>query len=376
MTSESSRGPFAGLVPVCRKEFVHVSRDRTTIFFALAIPIVQLIFFGFAIDTNVRRIPTIVLDSSHTQESRRLLDAFTNSDVFDIRYIASSEAGLYEHFKAGAAKVGIRIPPDYSRLVQEGEQATVQVLVDGSDSTITNMAISTANGVVLQESMRKLLGPGGKPPVEVRPAVLFNPGLLSPNFFVPGMIAILLQMMVIMLTAFSIVRERERGTLDQLWLTPVSPLGLMIGKIIPYGLLAFMELSVILTLMRVVFKVPIHGSLVLLYLLAFPFVLTVLGLGLMISTRAKSQSEAFQMAMGTLLPSVFLSGYIFLIENMPLVFQLISRVIPATYFIAILRGIILRGAGIRELWVEAAILTAMGCVAIFVAARAFVNTKA
>ncbi|HZO57301.1 MAG TPA: ABC transporter permease [Bryobacteraceae bacterium] len=376
MTGEKPSGPFAGLGPVCRKEFVHVARDPTTIFFALAIPIVQLILFGFAIDTNVRQIPTIVLDSSRTQESRRLIEAFANSDVFEIRYIASSEADLYENFKAGTAKVGIRIPPDYSRLVQEGEQATVQVLADGSDSNITNQAVSTANGVVLQESMRKLLGPQGKPPVEVRPAVLFNPGLRSPNFFVPGMIAILLQMMVIMLTAFSVVRERERGTLDQLWLTPISPLGLMVGKIVPYGLLAFVELTVILTLMRVVFQVPVNGSVVLLYLLSVPFVLTVLGLGLMISTRARSQSEAFQMAMGTLLPSVFLSGYIFLIENMPFAFQLVSRLIPATYFIAILRGIILRGAGMQELWIQAAILTGMGCAAIIVAARAFVKTRA
>ena len=369
-------GLFNGLGPVCRKEFVHVSRDRTTIFFALGIPIVQLILFGFAIDTNVRQIPTIVLDSSRTQESRRLIEAFANSDVFEIRYVAKSEADLYEHFQAGTAKVGIRIPPDYSRLLQEGEQATVQVLADGSDSNITNQAVLTSNGVVLQESMRKLLGPQGKPPVEVRPAVLFNPGLRSPNFFVPGMIAILLQMMVIMLTAFSIVRERERGTLDQLWLTPVAPLGLMIGKIIPYGLLAFLELSVILFLMRVVFQVPVHGSVALLYLLALPFVLTVMGLGLMISTRARSQSEAFQMAMGTLLPSVFLSGYIFLIENMPYVFQLISRLIPATYFIDILRGIILRGAIAQDLWMQAVILAGMGCAAIVIAARAFVRTKA
>ena len=368
-------GLFSGLGPVCRKEFVHLSRDRTTVFFALAIPIVQLLMFGFAIDTNVRQVPTIVLDSARTQESRRLIESFANSDVFDIRYVATSEDDLYAHFKSGRAKVGIRIPPDYSRLLQEGHQATVQVLADGSDSTITSQAVSTANGVVLQESMRKLVGDRGRAPVEARPAVLYNPGLRSPNFFVPGLIAIMLQMMVMMLVAFSVVRERERGTLDQLWLTPVAPLGLMVGKIIPYGLLAFFELTVILGLMRVIFRVPIHGSVLLLYVLSAAFILTVLGLGLLISTRAQTQAEAFQMAMGTLLPSVFLSGYIFLIENMPLPFQLVSRVIPATYFIAILRGIVLRGAGMAELWPQALILTGMGCVAILLASRAFVRTR-
>jgi len=370
-----TNGLFSGLGPVCRKEFVHLSRDRTTVFFALAIPVLQLLMFGFAIDTNVRQIPTVVLDSSRTQESRRLIESFANSDVFDIRYMAASEAGLYEHFKSGKAKVGLRIPPDFSRLTQQGQQATVQVLADGSDSTITSQAISTANGVVLQESMRKLLGSQGRTPVEVRPAVLYNPGLRSPNFFVPGLIAIMLQMMVIMLVAFSVVRERERGTLDQLWLTPVSPLGLMVGKIIPYGLLAFFELTVILILMSAVFQVPVHGSVPLLYTLSAAFVLTVLGLGLLISTKAQTQAEAFQMAVGTLLPSVFLSGYIFLIENMPLPFQLISRLIPATYFIAILRGIVLRGAGMAELWPQAAVLAAMGCLAILLASRAFVRTR-
>lgn len=366
---------FAGLVPVCRKEFVHLSRDRTAVFFALAIPLVQLLLFGFAIDTNVRQVPTIVLDSSRTQESRRLIDSFANSDVFDIRYTAESEADLYESFRAGKAKVGIRIPPDYSRLLLQGQPATVQVLADGSDSTITSQAISTANGVALQQSMLRIVGAQGRAPVEVRPAVLYNPGLRSPNFFVPGLIAIMLQLMVMMLVAFSVVRERERGTLDQLWLTPVAPLGLMIGKIIPYGLLAFFELTLILTLMSKVFQVPIHGSVALLYLLSAAFILTVLGLGLLISTRAQTQTEAFQMAMGTLLPSVFLSGYIFLIENMPAAFQVISRVIPATYFISILRGIVLRGAGLAELWPQALILTGMGCAAILAASRAFVRTR-
>ena len=198
-------------------------------------------------------------------------------------------------------------------------------------------------------------------PIEVRPSVLYNPATRSANFFVPGLIAILLQVMAILMIALSLVRERERGTLEQLTMTPVAPLGLMVGKMIPYGVLTFSELCAILLVMRTVFLVPIHGSVLLLLLLSIPFLLTVLGIGLVISTRARTQAEAFQLSMGTILPSVFLSGYIFLIENMPPFFQGISRLIPATYYIQILRGIILRGAGIGELWINATVLMLMGC---------------
>jgi len=249
------------------------------------------------------------------------------------------------------------------------------VLVDGSDSSIAGQAVSTSTGVTLRQSLVRVL-PNAKMPIEVRPSVLYNPATRSANFFVPGLIGILLQVMIILLIALSLVRERERGTLEQLSMTPVAPLGLMVGKMIPYGALAFLELCGILTVMRVIFQVPIHGNVFVLLLMSLPFLLTVLGLGLLISTRARSQAEAFELAMGTVLPSVFLSGYIFLIGNMPLFFQGISRLIPATYYIRILRGIILRGAGVSELWVNAAVLTIMGCGAILLAARQFVKQRA
>ena len=179
--------------------------------------------------------------------------------------------------------------------------------------------------------------------------------------------------MTILMIALSLVRERERGTLEQLTMTPVAPLGLMVGKMIPYGVMAFGELCAILIVMRIVFLVPINGNVLTLLVLSAPFLLTVLGIGLVISTKARTQAEAFQLAMGTILPSVFLSGYIFLIENMPPFFRAISAIIPTTYYIRILRGIILRGAGIGDLWVDAAILTVMGCGAILIAARQFVR---
>lgn len=365
---------FRGLVPVCRKEFLHIVRDPGTLVFALALPMLQLFLFGFAVDTNVRQIATVVLDESQTQESRRLLESFAGSDVFALRSYVTSPDAMYETIRSGKARAGIRIPYDYARRLQDGTGATVLVLVDGSDSTVAAQAISTSTGVALQQSLVRVL-PDGTMPIEVRPSVLYNPATRSANFFVPGLVAILLQVMTILLIALSLVRERERGTLEQLEMTPVAPLGLMVGKMIPYGVLAFGELCAILAVMRVVFLVPVHGSVLLLLALSLPFLLTVLGLGLMISAKAKTQAEAFQLSMGTILPSVFLSGYIFLIENMPLPFQWISHVIPATYYIRILRGIVLRGAGVADLWREAVILTVMGCAAILVAARMFVKSR-
>jgi len=366
---------FRGLVPVCRKEFLHIIRDPGTLFFALLIPMLQLFLFGFAVDTNIRQVPTVILDESNTQDSRRLLQAFSGSDVFDLKLYVQSQDALYDAVRGGKARVGIRIPYDYARRLQDGTTATVLVLVDGSDSSVAGQAMSTATGVALEQSLGRVL-PDGTMPIEVRPSVLYNPATRSANFFVPGLIAILLQVMAILMIALSLVRERERGTLEQLTMTPVAPLGLMLGKMIPYGALTFAELCAILLVMRTVFLVPVHGNVVLLLVLSVPFLLTVLGIGLVISTRAHTQAEAFQLSMGTILPSVFLSGYIFLIENMPPFFQAISHLIPATYYIQILRGIILRGAGIRELWLPGTILTLMGCASTFLAARLFVRQGA
>jgi ABC-2 type transport system permease protein len=364
---------FYGLWPVCRKEFTHISRDRMTLFFALAIPLLQMFLLGYAVDTNVRQIPTVVMDESRTQESRQFVEKLAASDVFRIVKVAESNDALYGEMRAGRARVGVKVPYDYARQLQQGSTATVLVLVDGSDSSLAGQALNTSMSVAMQLSLDQLLGDGTALPVEVRPSVLYNPATRSANFFVPGLIAVLLQMMVILLIAMSIVRERERGTLEQLTMTPVAPLGLMVGKMIPYGVLAFGELCVILIIMRVVFLVPIHGNVFLLLAMALPFLLTVMGIGLLISTKAETQAEAFQLAMGTILPSIFLSGYIFLLETMPPFFRGVSRFIPTTYFIRILRGIILRDAGFGDLWMNAAVLLVMGGIAIVLAAWQFVK---
>ena len=365
---------FYGLWPVCRKEFTHIVRDPGTLFFALLIPLLQLFLFGFAVDTNIRQIPTVVFDESHSQVSRQLLESFAASDTFRMTLAVQSNPEMYDAMRAGKARVAIKIPYDYARQLQSGTTATVLVLIDGSDSSVAGQAVNASTGVALEQSLTRILG-HAQMPIEVRPSVLYNPATRSANFFVPGLIAVLLQMMIILLIALSLVRERERGTLEQLTMTPVAPLGLMVGKMIPYGVLGFGELCLILTIMRIVFQVPIHGSVFALLGMSVPFLFTVLGLGLFISTKARTQAEAFQLSMGTVLPSVFLSGYIFLIDTMPAFFRGVSRFIPTTYYIQILRGVILRGAGFTDLWMNALVLTVMGCTTVLLAARQFVKQR-
>lgn len=366
--------PLTGMIPVLRKEAIHIRRDPMALFFTVLIPVLQMFMIGFAINTNVRNMPTAVYDGARTQESRRLLNRFINTDDFEITSYVDSETRLNEEIIAGRAKVGIKIPPDYSRRLLAGDTASILILVDGSESSVAGEALNVANAIALRESIERAMSVSAVRqtlPVEVRPKVLFNPDSRSANFLIPGMLAVLIQIMTVMLTALAIVRERERGTLEQLYMTPVRPLGLMIGKIIPYAVVAFGELGLMLVFMRWFFKVPIQGNILLLLLLTIPFIVTMLGLGLLISTRAQSQQEAMQAAFGTMMPSIFLSGYIFPINTMPKFFQIISGLIPTTYLIDIFRAIILRGAGFSSLWKQTLILSVMGVFLITVSSIRF-----
>jgi drug efflux transport system permease protein len=368
------KNPFTGLIPVLRKEAIHIRRDPMALFFTILIPTVELFLIGYAINTNVRDIPTVVYDAAHTQESRRLIDRFVNSDDFEIvRYVASDEE-LNREIVSGRARVGVKIPPDYSRKLLAGETASVLALIDGSESSVAGEAMNVTTAIALSESLERALSVSVARqalPVEARPKVLFNPDMRSANFLIPGMIAVLIQMMTVLLTAVAIVREREKGTLEQLYMTPIKPLGLMVGKIAPYAAVAYFELFMLLFFMRWAFGVPIAGDIFLLLLLVTPFILTMLGLGLLISTRAQSYQEATQAAFGTMMPAIFLSGYVFPIETMPRFFQWVSNIIPTTYLIQIFRGVILRGAELSDLWKQGLILTAMSVLMITVAAARF-----
>jgi len=366
--------PFRGFSAVFYKEALHVRRDFGTLFFSLIIPLLQMFLLGFGIDTNIRQINTVVYNADGRRESRELLDRLRNSDTFNLVRYVNSDHDLTDAIISGKCRVGIKIPVDYSDKLLHQMSAQVLVLIDGSDSSVAGQAINVTTAIGLDESLRRVLANSDAPfAVDMRPKILFNPDSRSPNFFLPGLTAILLLNVTTFLTAFSIVREKERGTLEQLFVTPVRPMGLLLGKLLPYLMIGFFELCMILTFMRFIFSVPIHGSVLLLALLSLPYIFVSLSLGILISSKANSQAEAMQLAFLTILPSIFFSGYIFPRETMPKFFFILSYFVPATYFIDITRGIILRGAGWVHLWTDAAALFFMGTLLLVIAARRFQN---
>jgi ABC-2 type transport system permease protein len=367
------RDMFRGFRAVFYKETLHVRRDFGTLFFSLIIPLLQMLLLGYGIDTNIRQINTVVFNADGRQESRELLDRLKNSDTFHVIRYVNSDAEMNNMIIAGKAHVGIKIPVDYSDKLLHQMSAQVLVLIDGSDSSVAGQAINVTTSIGLDESLRRALVNNETFAVDMRPKLLFNPDSRSPNFFLPGLTAILLLNVTTFLTAFSIVREKERGTLEQLFVTPVRPMGLLLGKLLPYLGIGFFELCMILTFMRFAFRVPIHGNVILLAILSLPYIFVSLSLGILISSKANSQSEAMQLAFLTILPSIFFSGYIFPLETMPKFFYALSYLVPARYFIDITRGVILRGATIVHLWPDALALFTMGTFLLLIAARRFQN---
>jgi ABC-2 type transport system permease protein len=364
-----------GFRAVLRKEGMQMVRDRGTLRFALLIPAFQLVLFGL-IDTNVRHVPTAVFDQSRTAESRELIAEFVNTSLFDVVAYPASRDAMRELIVAARASVGIEIPPDYARRRLSGRPADVLVLIDGSDSSISSQALAAANGVALARSLEELGAGAGfeRLSIRVHPLLLFNPDSRSANLLIPGLVGILLTFSGTLLAAFAIVREKERGTLEQLMVTPASPIAVVLGKLLPYLALAFAQLLLILFLMTVVFRVPIHGSIPLLLVLSTVYLFALLSLGLLVSSWSKTQMEATQIAQMFLLPSIMLSGYIFPLSSLPAPLRVLAQVLPATHFIRIARGIIIRGAEFFDLWPS--VLALLGLAALLVASstRAFRKT--
>lgn len=363
-----------GFTAIFRKELTQMIRDRGTLIFALVIPVFELILFG-VIDMNAKDIPTVVFDQSRTQESRLLIQQFQNTSLLKVNGEVGSRAALQHAIVSGEAQVAVEIPPDYARNLAAQKESAVLVMVDGSDSSIANQALAATNGVMLSQGVQNLIESSGKRPlIDARPVMMFNPDMRSANLLIPGLLSILLTFSGTILSAFAIVRERERGTLEQLMVTPVSPLAVVIGKLLPYLALAYIQLILITLLMRFMFQVPIHGSVALLMSLAPIYILALLSVGLIASARAKSQMEAMQRAMAVMLPSVLLSGYVFPLYSLPLPLQVISHLLPATYFIKICRAIVIRGAGFWDIWQPVAALVGIAVVLITLSATAFKKT--
>ncbi|HET7452562.1 MAG TPA: ABC transporter permease [Thermoanaerobaculia bacterium] len=364
-----------GFRAVLRKEWTQMFRDTWTLRMAFVIPILELLLFGL-IDTNVRRVPTVVFDQSRTAESRALVQQLVNTGLFAIRKTAGSRDDLRRRIVSGEVSVGVEIPPDFARRRLNGEPADFQVLVDGSDSTISAQTLAAANGVAFQQSLQEIAARAGVTdlPIRIHPLLLFNPDSRSANLLIPGLIAILLTFSATFLAAFAIVKERERGTLEQLMVTPVSPIAVVMGKLVPYLALGFAQLIVILILMVFLFGVPIHGNVPLLFALSTVYLFSLLALGLLVSSRAKTQMEAIQRAQVILLPSFLLSGYFFPISSLPVFLRPLAYLLPATYYIKIARGIIIRGAGFLDLWPEVGALVVLSAVIIGASTRAFRKT--
>jgi len=365
---------FRGFGAVFYKESLHIRRDFSTLFFSLIIPVLQMFLLGYGIDTNIRQINTVIYNADGRQESRELLDRLKNSDTFHLVRYVNNDRDLNDAIISGKCRVGVKIPVDYSDRLLHQTGAQVLVLIDGSDSSVAGQAINVTTAIGLDESLHRVLANSDASfPVEMRPKILFNPDSRSPNFFLPGLVAVLLLNVTTFLTAFSIVREKERGTLEQLFVTPVRPMGLLLGKLLPYLGIGFFELSMLLVAMRFLFGVPIHGNVLLLAFLSLPYLFVSLSLGILISSKATTQAQAMQLAFLTILPSIFFSGYIFPRETMPKFFYILSYFVPAAYYINITRGIILRGAGWVHLWSDALVLFMMGSFLLIIAARRFHN---
>jgi len=362
--------------PMFRKEFIQMRRDPLTLGIMTAIPVIQLLLFGFAIQTDVRHIPTVVLDESRTPTSRDAIAAFENTGNFRIVAHVDGRDALDAWIARGDAQAGIAVPHDFPRDLGRGTTATVQVIVDASDPLSSQAALAAAAGVAQMRNLAILSSVAHRPalPLETRIRPRYNPGLRSANYIVPGLVGVILTITLVLVTAMAIVRERERGTLEQLIVTPITKTELMLGKIAPYVGVGLVQMTTVLLLGRFVFDVPLTGNVLLLYGLAFIFIVASLALGLFVSTLVRTQQQGMQASFFFVLPNILLSGFMFPRQAMPALFQWIGALLPLTHFLKVLRGILLKGVGVRELWNEMAILLAFAVVLIALSVRRFRKT--
>jgi ABC-2 type transport system permease protein len=367
------RAPFRGLGAILFKEFITVLRDPMTLFFMLFPPLIEMIAFGYALDNDVKHMPMAILNEDRTVESRQFLDRFINTDTFRIVGEVQNAEEMASEIRKGRASLGMQIPPHFTRDLRAGHPAQVQMLIDGSNSTTALQALNTALGVALTQSVEMMMSESGRRtvPVEIRPQMLYNPTMRSPNFFVPGVIGVVLQIGTTFATAMAVVRERERGTLEQLLVSPLSRWGLMLGKLVPYLCIGMLMAILLFAIMRFIFAVPIAGSVIAMMISTLVYVFALLSLGLLVATKAENQMQALQMSMTFIMPSVFFSGFIFPRETMPWIFYAIGSLLPTTYFISLMRAIILRGASFFEYWPSLAIMSAMAVLLFCVCALRF-----
>ena len=361
--------------PMLWKEFIQMRRDRLTLGMMVVIPAVQLMLFGYAIRTEVRHLPAVVLDRSNSSESRALVSTLRNTGNFDVVAYVADRRALEDRIRSGDARAAFVIPPEFMRDVKRGHTAQAQVIVDAADPLASSAAIAAASQAGQFRALQMAQGTSRRVlPLELRVRPWYNPALRSSAYIVPGMVGILLMMTLVPIASMAVVRERERGTLEQLIVTPISRSSLMLGKLVPFVLVAYVQMTVVLLLGKLLFDIPIRGSLVLLYAVTLTYVVANLALGLLVSAIARTQVQAMQLGMFFILPNILLSGFMFPREAMPVVAQWIGLLIPLTYYLELVRGILLKANGIRYVWRDVLVLAVFGAVLVTIATRRFSKT--
>lgn len=353
------RQSFRRMMTIVRKEWLHIIRDPRTLALVIVLPVMMLFLLGYAVANDVKDIPLAVVDLSHTDTSRTLVDKLASSEFFKYTHAAQSENEILAMMDAGIVKAGLYIPESFGRDVSTGGVGTIQFYIDGSNPTIAQtaqLAAETISQSMSQEILIKRLERSGTGmqlslPVDARMRYLYNPDMKRMNFMIPGLVAIILQIQTLLLTAFAIVREREQGTLEQLIVTPVRSWELMLGKILPFVVVAFVNVVMTVAVGAIWFGVDVVGSIPLLAGLSLIFLLGSLGLGVLISNISKTQMQAMYMASFIMMPSFILAGLLFPRENMPWLAYYAGYFLPVTYFLEIVRGIILKGANFFTLWI-------------------------
>lgn len=345
---------------IVKKEFIQIKRDKASFGIAIGMPIIMMLLFGYAVSTELQNISMVVLDQSRTQESRELIKSYENTNYFKVIGEVNSIGSIDEKMDKGEVHSALIIPPDYSNKLMKRENPQIELIIDGSDPTTARTAFSS--GVMAGESHGLNISKQIRQGIVVNTKVLYNPDMRNQNFTIPGLIGLIMQNITVLLTAFALVRERERGTIELLVVSPLKSAEIILGKLLPYILIGFLDFLFSLALGLIWFNVPVRGSIMLLLFLGAGFVICALAIGILISTVARSQLQAMQMALLIILPSVLLSGFVFPREAMPKIIQWIGNLIPLTYFLNILRGIILKGIGLEYLFKDVILLFILGLV--------------
>lgn len=357
---------WSGIRSIFKKELIQLFRDPYLVGFIIALPVVQLLVTGLAVERDLKHIDTVICNYDKRNASIELIKAFNNSELFHVKKYVVSQEAVIAAIRDGNFRVGIVIPPDYSEKIQAGqESADVDVVLDGTHGNIARTIVNGAKLIIANQSRNMLnanqIRPDSSPtsPLTMRAKILYNPDMKSAYFLVPAILAIVMHMLTILFTSFAIVRERESGTLEQLMVTPIRTTDLMLGKVLPYSLIGLLDMILTLVVMVWFFDIQITGSFWFLCIASMIFIFASLGIGLLISTTCQTQVQAIQLTTGIFLPSLLLSGFVFPLEPMPFFIKIISYSLPLTYYLEIIRGVVIKGIGFTELWWPTLVLLLM-----------------